>query len=228
MENTKYNRSYHFPFSPGTTSDDRISKDYDFLENKEIVITEKLDGQNDCMTRVNLFARSHSVPTEHPWDRAIWDIHSRVKEMIGEDEYVFGENMYAIHSLEYKALESYYYLFGVRVRGEWLSWDDLCEYAYCLELPTVPLLYRGKTDDIKSLVLDLVKEPSRLDAYDINNGKPMMEGVVVRNSSSFIDDEFSKNLLKWVRKDHVQSDEHWTRNWKRHPLKWELDIKKGE
>lgn len=43
---SKYNRTYHLPWSPGTTSDDRISKSVDSLLNYEIVITEKLDGEN--------------------------------------------------------------------------------------------------------------------------------------------------------------------------------------
>jgi hypothetical protein len=223
-DSTKYGRTYHFPFSPGTTSDDRISKEYNFLENKEIVITEKLDGQNDGMNKYGVYARSHATFTEHPWDRAIWDIHARVKHMIGDDEFIFGENMYAIHSLHYKALESYYYIFGIRVKDEWLSWDDTLEYAYCLNLPTVPVLYRGTTDDIKTKVLDLVTEPSKFDAYCTKNGNPMMEGVVVRNTDSFMKKDFATNLLKWVRKDHVSTDVHWTRNWKRQPLKFENNL----
>ena len=44
--NTKYPRTYHLPWSPGTTSDDRkLSGDwFENYKGKEIVITEKLDG----------------------------------------------------------------------------------------------------------------------------------------------------------------------------------------
>jgi hypothetical protein len=218
---TKYPRTMHFPFSPGTTSDDRISKYFDFLENVPIVMTEKLDGQNDGMNSHGVYARSHATFTEHPWDRAIWDIHARIKGNLDSDTFIFGENMYAIHSLEYKLLESYYYVFGVRVKDEWLHWDDVEEWAYILDLPTVPVLYKGTTDDIKSLVLQHVQTPSVLDAYDTVHGKPMKEGCVTRIQESFKTEDFERSLLKWVRKDHVNTDEHWTRNWKRQPLKWE-------
>jgi len=57
MENTKYFRSYHFPFSKGSTSDDRISRDYSFLENREVIITEKLDGEN-CLDQDTLLITS--------------------------------------------------------------------------------------------------------------------------------------------------------------------------
>lgn len=220
---TKYPRTLHFPWSPGTTSDDRISKGYDFLEKTPIVITEKLDGQNDGMNSHGVYARSHATFTEHPWDRAIWDIHARIKGNLDTDTFIFGENMYAIHSLHYKLLESYYYIFGVRVKDEWLSWDDVEEWAYILDLPTVPVLYKGTTNDIKSLVLQHVQTHSVLDAYDTIHGNPMKEGCVVRLQNNFNTEKFQKSVLKWVRKDHVNTDEHWTKNWKRQPLKWEYE-----
>lgn len=221
MKNTKYPRSFHFPFSEGATSDDKTSKDYSFLENEEIVILEKLDGQNSGVSKYDVFARSHSTPTELPWDKPIIELFKNKKNMIGEDEFVFGESMVGIHSLEYKKLESYYYIFGVRVKDEWLSWDDVEEYAYCLDLPTVPIIKKGIYTDIKTEVLELVQQPSMLDAYDTETGEEMMEGVVVRKTCSFKDENFSKNLLKWVRKDHVKTNEHWTRNWERTKLLFE-------
>lgn len=35
----------------------------------------------------------------------------------------------------------------------------------------------------------------------------------------FHNDDFAENVMKWVRKDHVQTDEHWTRNWKKAKIK---------
>ena len=46
---SKYNRTFHLPWSPGSTNDDRISNNVDSLLGKEIVITEKLDGSNTGM-----------------------------------------------------------------------------------------------------------------------------------------------------------------------------------
>ena len=34
--------------------------------------------------------------------------------------------------------------------------------------------------------------------------------------------EFARNVFKYVRKEHVKTDEHWTRNWKRARLIWEI------
>lgn len=65
----KYGRTWHYPFSPGTTSDDRINTDYwqDLQAITQLVHTEKLDGENNCLNRYGVFARSHATPTQSAW-----------------------------------------------------------------------------------------------------------------------------------------------------------------
>ena len=57
----KYPRSMHLPFSPGATKSDKKMNeaDLEFLLGGEVVITEKMDGSNACMTNEEVFARSH-------------------------------------------------------------------------------------------------------------------------------------------------------------------------
>ncbi len=64
----KYGRTYHYPFSPGTTSDDRIQHDYwaHLQKISTLIHTEKLDGENNCLSRHGVFARSHAAPTVSP------------------------------------------------------------------------------------------------------------------------------------------------------------------
>jgi hypothetical protein len=38
------------------------------------------------------------------------------------------------------------------------------------------------------------------------------EGLVIRNYDEFGFDDFDKNIAKFVRKGHVQSDEHWAKS----------------
>lgn len=218
MENTKYFRSYHFPFSPGTTSDDRISKDYSFLENTEVVITEKLDGENNCITKGGVYARSHSTYTTSKWSKVVRDIHARIGHQLDDETFIFGEGMGAIHSLEYQELDSYYYVFGIRVGNEWLKWDDVCSYADILELPTVPVMERGEFSDIKTEVEKIVQQPSTYKGVDTISKREQMEGVVVRRVNGFPQEESHLNLLKWVRAGHVNTGEHWTKNWQPHKI----------
>lgn len=89
MLSEKYGRTYHYPFSPGTTSDDRINHTYweDIQQIATLIHTEKLDGENNCLSRHGVFARNvfkyvrkgHVKTDEHwtrNWKRArlIWKI----------------------------------------------------------------------------------------------------------------------------------------------------------
>jgi hypothetical protein len=231
MEPRKYGRTYHFPFSPGTTSDDRIQHDYWlYVQHMQKVIhTEKLDGENNCLNRYGVFARSHAAPTTSPWTSHLRQRWELLKNDLGDLE-LFGENLYAIHSIAYKKIEHYFYVFAVRYRDHWLSWEELCFYAAAFDMPTVPVLaYASNLKDeqaFRTEVLHLTKCSSVFASMDIaTNQACTLEGVVSRNTEAFGIDDLSKNVFKYVRKGHVKTDEHWTRNWKRARLIYELKNK---
>ncbi len=213
---SKYNRTYHLPWSPGSTNDDRISNSVDSLLGKEIVITEKLDGENCGMTNDGVYARSHATFTTSAWSREVRQLHNiKVKGQLEDGVYLFGENMEGIHSIEYTNLTSYFYIFGVRDNNIWIPWEGVEEYSYLLDIPTVPVLFKGIVNtekELKDLVESLVSKPSQLGGQ--------IEGVVVRNSSLFHNEDFADNVMKWVRKGHVQTDEHWTKNWIKAKIKY--------
>jgi hypothetical protein len=226
----KYGRTYHYPFSPGTTSDDRINPDYwqHISKHEKIVHTEKLDGENNCLSRYGVFARSHAAPTTSSWTRVIrvrWDL---IKNDLGDLE-IFGENLYAVHSIEYKKLEHYYYVFAVRIHDQWLSWEEVQFYAAMFDFPTVPVLNLVAPTDENSLqdeVLQLASESSVFESFDMITGAACeREGIVSRNALGFAVDCFERNVFKYVRKGHVKTDEHWTRNWHRAKLCWEYPVK---
>ena len=210
----KYPRTYHLPWSESVTSDDRISKSVESLLNKDIVITEKLDGSNTSITKGGVYGRSHADFTKNPWDAKSWEIWNLIKNDLSDGVYLFGEGMYGIHSIEYTNLTSYFYIFGVRDNNIWISWNDVEEYSYLLDIPTVPVLFKGVVNsekELKELTEKLVSQPSALGGS--------REGIVVRNAGIFHNDDFAKNVMKWVRKGHVNTDEHWTRNWRKASVK---------
>lgn len=230
MQSRKYPRTYHFPFSPGTTSDDRIAKRFDALLAEPVVITEKLDGENTCLNQYGVFARSHAAPTRNPWANYLWETWNTLHKQLGDLE-LFGESLYAVHSIRYSRLESYFYLFGIRDGDRWLAWEEVEFYAGVLGLPTVPVLYRGMAGELpgdahvpaaeklKAAILELVARPSSLS--DPVRAPAPREGVVARVARSFTTEAFPECVFKWVRKGHVQTDAHWTRNWQRARLCFE-------
>lgn len=212
---SKYARTYHLPWSPGSTNDDRISDSVESLIGIDIVITEKLDGENCGMTKGGVYARSHAAYTTSPWSREVRQIHQRIANDLDEGVFLFGENMEGIHSIEYSNLKSYFYIFGVRDNNIWIPWEGVEEYSILLDIPTVPVLFKGSVSsekELKQLTDSLVKQPSELGGQ--------REGIVVRNANMFHNDDFSTNVMKWVRKGHVQTDEHWTRNWVKAKIKY--------
>jgi len=222
----KYGRSFHFPFSPGTTSDDRIHSKYweDFSKINTVVHTEKLDGENTCLNKHGVFARSHAAPTRHPWAKFLKEKWHLIKNDLGQLE-IFGENIYAIHSIEYQKIETHFYVFAIRENEQWLSWEETKFYSKVLDFHIVPELIIQKVDqqkEFESQILEVTKAQSTFGSVDVQTGEICkMEGVVSRNISGYSEDERMANLLKYVRKDHVKTDEHWSRKWKRAALKWE-------
>ena len=222
----KYGRTFHYPFSPGTTNDDRINLDWweDISKIKTVIHTEKLDGENTCLNQYGVFSRSHAAPTLHPWANYLKERWSWMKNDLGDLE-IFGENLYAIHSIEYTDLDEHFFIFGIRYLDIWLSWEEVEFYAAFFGLPTVPVLLEEEPVDKMSFeasVLDIVKDVSTFDSVDnFTKEACSMEGIVSKNKDEYPVDDFKENVFKYVRKDHVKTDEHWTRNWKRAKLNWE-------
>ena len=206
---SKYNRTYHIKISKGSTSDDRFQYDLSSILGKSIVISEKLDGENNCITNTAVFSRSHAAPTTNPWTTKVWDIQKIIKHSLNGGVYLYGEGLQGIHSIEYKNLSSYFYLFAVKDEDKWLSWQEVEDYSYLLDIPTVPILFKGiinTEEELNTLVLKLVSQESKLGGE--------MEGCVIRVADSFDNSEFSKSVLKWVRQSHVKTDKHWSKSFK--------------
>lgn len=202
----KYPRSFHLPWSPGGTSDDKRLSNVDSLLGVKLVITEKCDGSNLTYTRTNVYSRSHAGPPNHSSFDTAKATHGRIAYRISEGLSIFCEYCFAVHSIEYERLPDCSLVFGVREdsTGAWWEWDMVAAQAVDLGLPTVPVLYRGEVRseiELKELTEALSLMPSAFGG--------VREGVVVRKDSGFSDIEFSRSLAKWVRKNHVITDEHW-------------------
>ena len=221
----KYGRTFHFPFSPGATSDDRINFNYweDISKIKRLIHTEKLDGENNCLNKYGVFARSHAATTISPWTSVIrqrWDL---IKNDIGNYE-IFGENLYAIHSIEYRDINEHFFVFAVREHDRWLSWEETCFVAGAFDLLTVPVIQTltvlPTQGVFEKYIPEIASQPSIFGSTDVIMQKQCSrEGVVTRNLDEYDVGDFQKNVFKYVRKGHVKTDEHWTRNWKRATLK---------
>lgn len=210
MNSPKYNRTLHLPWSEGATSDDKISKDVESLLHKEIVITEKVDGSNTSIEAGGCFARSHNGPPTHSSFDGLKALHSNIKYSIPDNIQIFGEWCFALHSIAYDKLPGYFLMFAIREldkNGEsfWYSWDEVKAWAEELNIPTVPVLWQGivsSEKELRSITNKLVFEKS---VYGETR-----EGIVIRLADVIPNKNFSESVMKWVRKNHVQTSDHWT------------------
>lgn len=73
--------------------------------------------------------------------------------------------MYGIHSIEYDALHSFFYLFAALRDGwEWLSWEEVGQLAEDTGLPMVPEIGRGHVSCLSKLSTTVVWDVSRTNA----------------------------------------------------------------
>lgn len=212
MHGIKFPRTYHFPYSPGVSSDDKVRKEPFPDKYAEYVMLEKMDGENTTMGRDYIHARSTVGYPSH-WSRgymkAKWDfVRWRILPVLA----LHGENLVGVHSIEYKDLYDCFMVFGIRdvEKNLFLSWDE-----------TVRVLSDHFGNDLRS-----VPVIATLSAEQVNDEKVVMghfqsycsdqnrevEGFVVRPVDEFRFSEYADVVGKWVRANHVQTDEHWMKS----------------
>jgi hypothetical protein len=216
----KYPRTYHLPWSLGSTNDDKFLESTKAFVGKTIVITEKMDGENTNMYPNRIHARSMDSldhPSRH-WVKGEW---GRIKNEIPNEWRICGENLYALHSLYYgndpitlnigtsaapiykdfpggNALDSYFLVYSIWDEfNNCLSWKNTVDISKSLNLITVPVI------DI--IVYDEEYLKNLADKLDTER----KEGYVIRNIEEFNFNDFTDNVAKWVRPKYVTTDQHW-------------------
>lgn len=203
----KYPRTPHLPTSPGFTCDDVVLSNGSMFDNCDVVVSEKIDGENSQIA--NCFYHSRSLDSKsHPSRNHMKQLQSTIGTLIPEGWRIAGENVMATHSLHYRKLTSYFYVFAIFDEENYsLAWDDVECFCKDLGLFTVPVLYRGKYDE--AILKQFEKRKSTFDAVDIVTYEETAEGFVARKDVKFHYDDFGNNLAKHVRASHVKSGEHW-------------------
>lgn len=194
----KYPRTYHCPWSPGGTRDDRVLGSMDHFVGRKVVVTEKMDGENTTIYRNHTHARSTSS-SSHPSRNWVKALQGRLSHSIPEGWRICGENLFARHSIAYRRLSSYFLCFSIwNEENICLDWDSTVEWCQLLEIEHVPVIWTGIYD-----------EKAIRSAWSPQNGEEESEGYVIRLFDSFAYEDFEESVAKYVRAGHVQTDTHW-------------------
>ena len=144
-----------------------------------------------------------------PWHGMVKKHHAW--KMVGlNSSYLYGEDLYARHSIRYGPMleEDTFRAFASRINDYFCWWASVEAFAESLDIKTVPVLFEGEfssKEELERFVMDEHAKPSALGGE--------REGIVIRTYGGFYAHEFDKHVAKSVRKNHVQTDEHWTKNW---------------
>ncbi len=198
QKHIKYPRTYHLHWS-NMLKDDRILKDDTHFAGKRVIVSLKMDGENttwynDYMHARSLESASHETRN---WVKGLW---AQKAYLLDDNMRICGENLYAVHSVAYKSLPSYFMMFSMWTDNKCLSWDETAEYAKILGLELVPVIYDG--------IYNREKIISEFSKYEKEN-----EGYVIRLADEFNYIDFRRSVAKFVRPEFRQavnnSHGHW-------------------
>lgn len=196
-------RTYHLPWSPGRSDDDKVlGGGLEGLRGRRVVVSEKMDGEGTTLYPDGFLHARSPDGRGHPsrdWLKRWW---AKRAHELPEGWRITGENVYARHSLAYDGLPSYFLGFGVwDERNVRLAWDDCLEWFALLGVEPVPVLYDGPFDESAIRALPHGSGPTA----------EQSEGYVVAAADPIPYGRYRDMVGKFVRAGHVQTDQHWTR-----------------
>jgi hypothetical protein len=220
---TKYPRTPHLFGSRGTDDDKHLGQkeSLDFIADASLIVEEKLDGTNvgihfTSAGRMVLQCRGHEITSGmHPQYDLFkqWTMGKRpVFEAMLEDRLLlFGEWLYARHSVHYRGLPHYFFEFDIydKQRQVFLDLASRLEKLENSGILTVPVIHRGPAtaDDFRNLI-GPCRYDSRFENPLTGRSDNLMEGLYLRTEA----DGLVTGRGKFVRAEFVEKvkqSEHW-------------------
>lgn len=222
-EFVKYPRTPHLFGSKGTDDDKHLNaaESDEFIADESLIVEEKIDGTNVGIHfksdgEMVLQCRGHLITKGmHPQYDLFkqWTAVKRfVIEGLLEDRFIlFGEWVYARHSVHYRQLPHYFFEFDIYDKDEeqFLSLERRMELLDGTGLATVPVVHRGAIgkEELEELI-----GPSRFGSEFENplTGRTdnLMEGLYLRTEAAGV----VTARAKFVRPEFVEKvkqSTHW-------------------
>lgn len=219
----KYPRTPHLFGSRGTDDDKHLDPEESarLIADDSLIVEEKLDGTNvglhfTSAGRMVLQCRGHEITSGmHPQYDLFkqWTSVKRplLESLLADRFILFGEWLYARHSVHYLQLDHYFFEFDIYDKpvGVFLDLNQRLELLEGTNLCTVPVLHRGpaSVDELRKLI-----GPSRFGS-DFENPltgirDSLMEGLYVRTEAGGQVTARAK-LVRPEFTERVNQSEHW-------------------
>jgi RNA ligase len=222
-EFTKYPRTPHLFGSRGTDDDKHLDprESAAFLADASLIVEEKLDGTNvgihfTANGRMVLQCRGHEITQGmHPQYDLFkqWATGKRpcLEEMLADRLILFGEWLYAMHSIRYRQLPHYFFEFDIYDKRE-KQFLDLKSRLALLEgrgIRTVPIVHRGPivADELPALI-GPSNYGSAFDNPETGVTDDRMEGLYLRTEANGVVTGRAK-LVRPEFVEKIKQSEHW-------------------
>jgi len=226
----KYPSTRHLPFSHERDADDTAHDKLEWATGYPLIATVKMDGGNAMLVSDKenpIRARNGRHADKEHFDMAKqWYWENDLYSQIPEHLQIFGEWLYAKHSIHYgcdcddpcddigPALEDYFQVFGIYDTryNLWLGWRKTIQIAEEMDLTVTPSAYTkyelGTYPNDGSGTQMLWQQLYDLSQKVVDQGH---EGIVVRSVLPFHYGQINQRLGKYVRPGHVKDgEEHWS------------------
>ncbi len=202
----KFPRTHWLPIGEKPYKNERYltGKETEEIFLGDVHVSEKLDGANVGISyqqgSLILQKRGRFIKEgEHPQYGAFKDWAYRryyLFSQLLEDTVLFGEWLFAKHSIHYTRLPDYFFMFDVWQNGIFLPIEERDSIAERLGLYVPPTIYQG--------FLSLNEIPPLIQQSHYSNES--MEGIVVRSLRN-------PDLRgKYVRPDFIRGQGHWSKH----------------
>ncbi len=219
----KYPRTPHLFGSKGTDDDKHLGEKASraFIADDSLIVEEKLDGTNVGLHFADdgelvLQCRGHEIREAMHCQYDLFKQWANVKrltleERLGRRFILFGEWLYAKHSIFYRQLSHYFYEFDIydKEADAFLSLERRQELLDGSGIETVPILHTGKLkqSELANLIVDSQFD-SQFDNPFTGQTDGLMEGLYLRTEK----DGFATGRAKYVRPEFVEKikqSTHW-------------------
>jgi len=224
----KYPRTPHLFGSKGTDDDKHLSEaeSVRFLADESLIVEEKIDGTNVGIHfsesgSLVLQCRGHLVMEGMHPQYDLFKQWATVKRPVLEERLecryiLFGEWMYARHSVHYRQLPHYFFEFDVfdKEEGAFVSLDRRQALLAGSGVHMVPVVHEGS---IRRKQLEKLIGPSSFDSLFENpttgRTENVMEGLYLRTESQGV----VTGRAKFVRPEFIEKVKEST-HWQRQPM----------
>ena len=198
-EFVKYPRTPHLFGSRGTDDDKHLNEadSIRFIADPSLIVEEKIDGTNvgihfTSAGQMVLQCRGHLI-TEgmHPQYDLFkqWASVKRgvLEDLLATDFILFGEWMYARHSVHYRRLPHYFFEFDIYSKRAqaFLDYETRMQMLACTGLQTVPVVHRGTLNKVQlAKLIGASQFDSQFENPLTQRSDNLMEGVYLRTEAA--------------------------------------------